>query len=71
MNVSLKALPDKGKYVKDTIENLGGTYEFEDGVHKGWWDAYGDKANLYVAYGRFTATIGILTTPVDLQLGLF
>jgi hypothetical protein len=54
----LKSAVDKGKYFKDIIDNLGGIYEFEDGIHKGWWDAYGDKTNLYVAYGRFTAMLG-------------
>jgi hypothetical protein len=54
----LKSSVDKCEYFKNTIDNLGGTYEFEDGVHKGWWDAYGDKTNLYMAYGRFTAMLG-------------
>jgi hypothetical protein len=54
----LKSPEDKGKYFKDTIDNLGGIYKFEDGIHKGWWDAYDDKTNLYLAYGRFTAMIG-------------
>lgn len=54
---SNKKSSEKAVHFKNIVENLGGTYEIHDDVHSGWWDAYGDKKNLYIAYGRLTPMI--------------
>lgn len=48
----LKMVADKPLYFKEVVEGLGGQYEFDGKTHSAWWDAYGDKKNLYIAYGR-------------------
>lgn len=39
---------------KHVVAELNGTYVFEDGEHRAWWDAYGDHKNLYIAYGKLS-----------------
>lgn len=46
---------------KEVVTDLGGTYVFEDDQHKAWWDACGDKKNLYIAYGKLSS-IGVWLT---------
>jgi hypothetical protein len=54
---------------KEVVANLGGTYVFEDSKHKAWWDAYGDKKNLYIAYGKLSC-LGVWLTANWLYLPL-
>jgi len=46
---------------KEVVADLGGEYRFEDGKHSAVWDAYGDKTNLYIAYGKLSS-IGVWLT---------
>lgn len=46
---------------KEVVADLGGTYVLENGKHSAWWDAYGDKKNLYIAYGKLSS-IGVALT---------
>lgn len=54
---------------KEVVKELEGTYVFEDGQHKAWWDAYGDYKNVYIAYGRLSY-IGVWLTGNWLYLHL-
>lgn len=56
---AMKKASEKPAHFKQVVEEYGGTYGFKDGVHSAWWDAYGDKKNLYIAYGRLTSMISV------------
>lgn len=43
---------------KEVTKQFGGEYRFEDGEHQAVWDAYGEKAPMYVAYGKLSS-IGV------------
>jgi len=52
-----KKASEKPAHFKRIVEEYGGHYECNDGVHSAWWDAYGDKKNLYIAYGRLAPMV--------------
>lgn len=69
--VLMRSIRDDEKVAKfkEVVAECGGTYVFEDGQHKAWWDAYGDKTALYIAYGKLSC-IGVGLTANWLYLFL-
>jgi hypothetical protein len=53
---SMKKASEKPAHFKKIVEEHGGHYECNDGVHSAWWD---DKKNLYIAYGRLTPMVSV------------
>lgn len=62
-SVQVLAVKDEEKIArfKEVVAELGGNYVLEDEEHRAWWDAYGDKKNLYIAYGKLSC-IGVCLT---------
>lgn len=52
IELSSKKVVDKVECFKKMVADNDGEYIFEDGLHKAWWDACGDKKGLYIVYGQ-------------------